>query len=220
MRSSKGPDRRQHCAFSIAPFKNARANLVSQAQIYRATGVGHGCCTAIIQRRTQRWPWVQELRRLEDARRRLVAFENSFLPVTFVPLRPESRARERRMAPGTNDENARPYGFGQHQRPHPCPAGLRRMVWPPRAIETPVHHRDVGAVRLLRHAGDPDALSRQAFSFQRYHQHRNIRRVHRAGLSHPADRRPHCGSLSGVETFGEVRRDPDGAGLFHALLWR
>ena len=58
------------------------------------------------------------------------------------------------------------------------------------------------------------------FLFSRPDHHRPLWRLHRAGLSDAADRRPDRRPLSRLEALGEVRRDPDGARLFHALLRR
>ena len=58
------------------------------------------------------------------------------------------------------------------------------------------------------------------FLFSRQPGDRPLRRLHRAGLSDAADRRPPRRPVSRLQALGEVRRDHDGARLFHARLRR
>ena len=94
------------------------------------------------------------------------------------------------------------------------------LVRPPAPARAAVHDRDVGAVRLLRHAGAADALSDQAFPVLRPPGDRPLRRLHRAGLSDAAGRRLPRRPVSRLQALGEVRRDHDGDRLFHAVLRR
>ena len=109
---------------------------------------------------------------------------------------------------------------GEPDITHINPAAEETWFGHPPAAGTAVHHGNVGAVRLLRHAGAADALSHQALPVRRSDHHRALRRVHRARVSDAADRRAARGSLSRLQAQREVRRDHDGGRLFHALLRR
>ena len=101
------------------------------------------------------------------------------------------------------------------------PADKEDLVRPSAPARAAVHHRDVGAVRLLRHAGAADALSDQAFPVLATSQATGLYGgYHRAGLPDAADRRLPRRPVSRLEALGEVRRDPDGDRLFHAVLRR
>src|SRR5438309_308391 len=77
------------------------------------------------------------------------------------------------------------------------------LVRPSATARAAVHHRNVGTVRLLRHAGAADAVPDQAFPFFRPAGDRALRRLYRSRIPDAADRRPARRPISWVQTLSE-----------------
>ena len=100
------------------------------------------------------------------------------------------------------------------------PADKKTWFGHPRPACAPVHHRDVGTLRLLRHAGAAHALSDQAFLFS----DQQATGLY-GGYTALVYLTPLVGGFIadqylGLQAVDEIRRDHHGDRLFHARLRR